>query len=147
MLSIRQATLFDLDQLAPLFDGYRMFYEQPSNLQAAREFLLERFRNLESVIFVAEKDTKLIAFTQLYPSFSSVSMRRIWILNDLFVSSDARKLGVGEGLIKHATSFAKASGAKKLVLQTMRDNTTAQKLYSRMEWIRQDEILDFEFAL
>src|SRR5581483_10999258 len=93
-LNVTQATLDDLDALAPLFDGYRVFYRRASNLPAAREFLRERLALRESVIFIARNERgEALGFTQLYPCFSSVSARRLWILNDLFVAESARGLG------------------------------------------------------
>lgn len=93
---IHQATIEDLDKLAHIFDEYRMFYGQQSNVEQAREFLFDRFEHSESVIFVAkvEGQEEIIGFTQLYPSFSSVSLKRSWILNDLYVMGSYRKLPV-----------------------------------------------------
>src|SRR6266851_4244256 len=93
-----RAGLDDLEALAPLFDGYRRFYRQPSDPQAARAFLAERLKRNESVIFVAVLDGGIVGFTQLYPLFSSVSMKRLWLLNDLFVAPEARRTGAGRGL-------------------------------------------------
>jgi hypothetical protein len=42
---VRQATIRDLEQLVPLFDGYRQFYDHARDVAAAREFLLARFTN------------------------------------------------------------------------------------------------------
>ena len=73
-ITIHQAVLADLDALASLFDDYRQFYGQPSDLAAARAFLQARFEHGESTIFCAKTDGQAVGFTQLYPSFSSVSM-------------------------------------------------------------------------
>jgi len=96
-----------LDVLAPLFDGYRRFYRQPSDLAAARRFLADRLAADESVIFAAalpEADG-LAGFTQLYPFFSSVRMRRVWVLNDLYVAPGARRQGVARALMDAAHAF------------------------------------------
>src|ERR1700732_2431676 len=99
MISIHQATLKDLDGLAPLFDGYRQFYGQESDVAAAKEFLRDRLIHSESVIFIASRDSLAVGFTQLYPSFSSISLARTYLLSDLFVATHARKLGVGRLLL------------------------------------------------
>ena len=78
-----RATLEHLGEVAPLFDLYRQFYEQPPDLEGAREFVRERLERGESVIFLARAGERPAGFTQLYPSFSSVSMRRLWNLKDL----------------------------------------------------------------
>ena len=94
-LSIRRAGLDDLDQLAPLFDAYRQFYQQPGDLQRAGDFLRERLQRDESVILLASRDGAAVGFTQLYPIFSSVRTARTWLLNDLYVAQRTRRGGVG----------------------------------------------------
>jgi hypothetical protein len=93
-ITVRQAVLSDLEALAPLFDSYRQFYGRASDLSAATAFLSARFNHNESVLFIAHEGDKTVGFTQLYPSFSSVSMARILVLNDLFVDEHARRKGV-----------------------------------------------------
>lgn len=146
-MRLRRADLHDLAQLAPLFDQYRQFYKQPSDLAGAREFLKERFIHKESVIFLAQPDAspKLVGFTQLYLSFSSVGMKRLWILNDLFVAPDARQLGAGKALLQAAVDFARADGARGLSLKTAVDNIAAQKLYEASKWTRDEKFLTYNF--
>jgi ribosomal protein S18 acetylase RimI-like enzyme len=117
-----------------LFDQYRVFYKQPSNLELARSFIQQRLRNNESVIFVAlTSDTnKPVGFTQLYPSYSSVRAQKAWILNDLYVDRDYRKQGVGEKLIQTAMEFARQDGASFVELSTAIDNYTARGLYEKI---------------
>ena len=93
-LEVITASFDHLPELAPLFDAYRVFYGQASDVEAARAHLQERFTLGESIVFIAMlevgTETRAVGFTQLYPMFSSVSLRRIWILNDLYVVSDFR---------------------------------------------------------
>lgn len=131
----RLAQLNDVKQIAILFNKYREFYKQDSSLESAELFLTERMMNKESVIFVAEEaGSNLIGFTQLYPSFSSVSLRRLWILNDLFVASEHRGKGAARNLLDAAAEFAKNSGARGLTLKTAHDNSEAQRLYEAHGW-------------
>ncbi len=128
-MNIRKATREDLSGVVELFDGYRRFYEAPSDPEGARRFISARLEAGDSVIFVAEADGRLLGFTQLYPSFSSVSMKRVWILNDLFVAPNQRRSGVGSALLRKAEEFAKETAAKGLVLATQKTNTTAKARY------------------
>lgn len=137
-ITLRRATLDDLDQLAPLFDAYRRFYAQPADLQRARDFLHERLQRGESTILLAELDGRLGGFTQLYPMFSSVRTARIWILNDLFVDESARRQGVAHALLDGAAQFAKQHGAAGLMLETSRDNAPARALYRAAGWSEDD---------
>lgn len=138
-ISIRQAALVDLEALSVLFDGYRQFYGRDSDLCAAKQFLSDRLRHAESVIFIAHDGASPVGFTQLYPSFSSVSLGRIFILNDLFVHESGRCKGVGSGLISAAVEYAQATGAIRLALSTALTNTTAQALYESTGWVRDDD--------
>ncbi len=135
-MEIVRAELADLDLLIPLFDGYRQFYQQPSDPDGARAFLEARLMRAESVIFLAHEHEIGLGFTQLYPSFSSTTMQRLWILNDLFVSPDARGRGLGEALLAAARAFAIDDDAKGLMLATAMTNTTAQRLYERSGYVR-----------
>ena len=137
-MKIITATLDHLELIAPLFNAYRVFYDQASDLEAATAFLRERFLLRESVIYMALEGETAFGFTQLYPSFSSVSMRRLWILNDLFVVPEARGQRVGEALIGAAVSLAQESGAVGLQLETAHNNLSGQKLYERLGFQRED---------
>jgi ribosomal protein S18 acetylase RimI-like enzyme len=129
---IQRATINDLNSLSELFDSYRIFYKQESNVEGAKSFLKERLVNDESVVFIAYDETNPVGFVQLYPTFSSVSMKRSWVLNDLYVNASARKKGFGEKLIKKAIEFAEETGAKGVSLETAIDNVTAQSLYEKI---------------
>jgi GNAT superfamily N-acetyltransferase len=134
-ITIIHAQPNDVDLIVPLFDGYRQFYGQASDLDAARSFVLERMTKGESVIFLAFHESAAVGFIQLYPAFSSVSLKRLWILNDLFVAPAARRRGVARALLERARQFALETDAKGLVLETAADNP-AQHLYEALGWRR-----------
>ena len=144
---IRRGTLDDLDTIAPLFDLYRSFYQQPSDLALARDFIALRLRRQESVILIAERDGTAVAFTQLFPSFSSVRAGRSWILNDLYVRADARRNGIARALLQAAADFARADGAIRLELETDPDNRSAQALYRHMGWEPYEGTLRFRLSM
>lgn len=135
-MEIIKITLDQLHLVVALFNQYRIFYRQTSNLNLAHQFLKERLQNNESHIFVAlaEKDNQKIpvGFTQLYPLYSSVNATKNWILNDLFVHPDYRNKSAGLLLVQAALQFAKATHATFVQLETAVDNTTAKKLYERI---------------
>jgi len=146
-VTTRHTTIDDLDVLAPLFDGYRMFYQQSSDVTAARRFLRDRFEHGQSTILLAEHEGRAVGFTQLYPTFSSVSMQRMYVLNDLFVSPQGRRLGVGRALLEAAARFGQQMGAKELLLQTAIDNHAAQALYETTGWTRDNAFYVYELPL
>ena len=136
---IRRAKKKDIDQLSVLFDKYRIFYKQQSDIVSAKSFLKKRMKRKESVIFVAEERKELIGFTQLFPIFSSVSMKRTWLLNDLYVNEKARGMGAATKLLNAAHEFGVETKSKWLLLQTSADNFTAQKVYEKNSWIRETD--------
>ena len=147
-MNIHQASLADLDSLAPLFDGYRQFYGQPADLGKARSFLAERIERDESLILLARDDAGAGAgFTQLYPLFSSVRAVRTWLLNDLFVASASRRQGVAASLLKAAAEQARERGAASLSLSTALDNAPAQALYESLGWRRESGFCEYSLGL
>lgn len=126
-----------IDKIAPLFDAYRGFYGQPSNLPQSREFIAERIDREESVIFFAsDLCGDALGFVQLYPTFSSIDAHRTWLLSDLFTKTESRGQGVGRLLMNAARAFALSTGAKGMVLETATDNVGAQRLYESLGYVR-----------
>jgi len=144
-----RANAEDVPRLAPLFDAYRQFYRQKSDLPGARTFLAERLIRSESVIFLAllGKDQKAVGFVQLYPCFSSTTMKPLWILNDLFVAPEARRFGVAKALMQRARDWARENRADGLWLETAIDNTPAQSLYERLGWKRDNEFYRYNLLV
>lgn len=144
---VERAVLKDIELLVPLFDEYRVFYGGGSDREGARAFLSERLKLDESVIFVAVEGgghcKRVGGFTQLYPSFSSVTMQRLWILNDLFVTAALRGHGLGSMLLDSARDFALSTKTKGLSLTTMTDNVGAQRLYEAQGYIKDDEFYTY----
>ena len=136
---IRRAKKKDIDDLSILFDKYRIFYKQQSDVDNSRSFLKKRMKRKESVIFVAEERDKLIGFTQLFPIFSSVSMKRTWLLNDLYVNEKSRGIGAATRLLDAAKNFGAETKSKWLLLQTAADNFNAQKVYEKNGWVRETD--------
>lgn len=146
-MEFRRATMEDLPLLSRLFNDYRVWYHQVADLGGAEAFLKERMTKEQSIIIVADEDGRLLGFTQLYPIFSSVRMKRAWLLNDLFVDAGARKQGIAAGLLREAAGFGRSKGAAWLLLQTNDDNFPAQALYEKNGWKRvKDYFYEFDLA-
>lgn len=131
-MKYRKAGSKDLNLLAELFDGYRVFYRKETDIEGAKQFLSERISKKDSEIFVAEnEDGQLTGFTQLYPLFSSTKMRKAWLLNDLFVDPKHRSKGISIGLINKAKELVKESGAFGMFLETEKSNVIGNNLYPK----------------
>jgi len=147
---IRKATIQDLDQLTPLFDQYLIFYKKPSNFEKHKSFLKERLENNEAIIFMAFDDTikdKAIGFTLIYPTFSSILLSKILILNDLYVDSTIRNNGTGEKLILKTVELAKELGVKLVRLRTAKNNVIAQGLYHKMGFVRDEYLYTYDLTI
>jgi ribosomal protein S18 acetylase RimI-like enzyme len=143
-VTVARAGPDDLDAIGPLFDAYRQFYRQPPDLERSHDFLAERLRRGESVVFVARQNGHAVGFMQLYPSFSSTALTRLWILNDLFVVPSARRQGVAARLLGRAQEMAVETGAEAVLLETAVDNP-AQRLYEAHGWVLDREFLHYEW--
>jgi len=139
-IEIRKASVDDAVIVAPLFDSYRSFYKQVPDVDAAFNFIKERLQRNESVIFIAFIKDNAVGFVQLYPVFTSVGMKRAWLLNDLYIHVSSRGKGVATALLDAAKEFAKSTGSKWLMLQTASDNYTAQALYKKNGWKKETDL-------
>lgn len=140
-----QSTIEDLNELSKIFNEYRIFYGQQSNVEKAHEFLFERFEHRESIIFVIKDTSKnmISGFTQLYPVFSSISLERSLILNDLYVLEEYRKQGLGQLLLEEARRYAIQIKAKGIELSTAIKNLQAQRLYERNGYVKDQEFFHY----
>lgn len=141
-MHIIEANTEHLDLVVPLFDAYRMFYRQQTDKNTARQFLNDRIKNNDSIIFLAMVNDEAVGFTQLYPGFSSVSMQRSYILNDLFVDEGYRKQGIGVALLNKAKQLCRDNSFKGLALETETSNP-AQHLYESLGWVKNTNLQYF----
>jgi ribosomal protein S18 acetylase RimI-like enzyme len=153
MITIERAQIADLDSLVPLFEAYREFYRVPLDGQAARRYLHDRLKRSESTVFLAWLDAagassrRAVGFTQLYPTCASLRLAAAWVLYDLYVAAEARRLGVARQLMDRALEHARASGAAVVVLETAVDNRAAQALYESTGWKRDTEFYTYYYDL
>lgn len=145
----RKASLRDVPSIAPLFDAYRCFYGRRSDLKRVQKFLSDRLRKNESVIYFVRlsRSGPPVGFTQLYPTYSSVSMGPIWVLNDLFVAPEARRSGIARLLIEAAHLHARKTNALRVVLSTAHSNRKAQALYESIGYVRDQEFRTYSFEI
>ena len=147
-IQIRNFQQQELNQVAHLFDAYRQFYEERTDINLALRYISERVVNKESVIFVAENDQgSLVGFCQLYPTFCSVAAKPIYVLYDLFVAPSARGQGVAKQLLDAAVVLGKENGKARLDLSTAKTNLTAQALYEANGWVRDHVFFTYSYSL
>ena len=134
-MTVRNAVESDVEKLAVLFDAYRVFYKKESNLSEAKNFLFDRIANKESWIIVAMEEDDMVGFVQLYPLFSSTRMKKLWLLNDLFIVENYRGKGISKQLIEKCKEVCNDTGACGLMLETAKTNKTGNNLYVKTGFI------------
>lgn len=148
LIKITSNNLKFLDSAAFLFNEYRKFYNQESDIEKAKAFLTDRIKNDESKIFLSlDESNNATGFMQIYPGFSSVGIRKIYILNDLFVDEKYRNKGIGKFLINSAKNFAKENGVTKITLTTAKTNEAAQHLYESENYIRDSDYFVYNLEI
>lgn len=144
---IRKAALSDLESVAPLFDLYRQFYGRAADPEGSAGFIKARLTRGDSVILLAGINGRAAGFTQLFPSFTSVGMAPIYVLNDLYVAAQARGNKVGKALIDAAAEHARGQGAVRLTLSTQTTNIRAQHVYEAGGWQREADFYTYNLKL
>jgi len=139
-ITVRKASLTDLDSLSHLFDSYRVFYGKISDLLLGKAFLKDRIENKESEIFASfDAEGTMTGFIQLYPIFSSTRLKRFWLLNDLFVEPACRGQGISKALLYKVQEFSLETGSCGLMLETAKTNKIGNSLYPAVGFVLDEE--------
>ncbi|MGG1674816.1 GNAT family N-acetyltransferase [Neobacillus sp. NRS-1170] len=146
-LIIRQATIQDLNKIVPIFDSYREYFNQQRNPMKVENFLFERFEHLESVIFIVEREGEVIGFAQLYPVFSSLSLQRVWLLNDFFITEAYRQQGVGKQLFAKVKEFSTLTKSKGIELSVEHINQKAWEFWEKLGFKLDEEFRYYYFKI
>jgi GNAT superfamily N-acetyltransferase len=140
----------DLPELLPLMRGYCDFYEvDPSDaelLALARELIASPDRDGLQLI-ARDESGRAVGFATIFWTWSTLSASRIAVMNDLFVSPDARGGGTADALIEACAERARERGATSLDWQTARDNERARRVYDRVGGRADDRWVDYALAL
>lgn len=137
-MEYRNAQQRDLKQLAILFQQYRQLsisLEHRYSQREALNWLSQRLDDSTAAFIIAIEDTQLVGFITLYVGFSSIALKKYWVLNDLYVAEQARGRGIARKLMHRAQNYALDTGAKGLELETAIDNQIAQSLYQSLGFI------------
>ena len=137
-LTVRTATLADVDAIAPLFDAYRRFFTEKPDLEVSRRFLAERLERGESVVLAAYEREEAAGFLQLYPLFSSWYCKRQWFLSDLYVDEGFRERGVGKHLVSACIDYAKRGGARAILVELPFSEPHLVKFYGELGFAKDD---------
>jgi GNAT superfamily N-acetyltransferase len=143
-LSVRQATIQDLPNVIPVFDCYREHFKQQKNPLAVEKFLFEKFEHRESVLYIVEQQTEIIGFAQLYPVFSSLTLQRVWLLNDFYIAEKYRRNGVGNQLFAALKEFCLLTKSKGIELSVEHTNIKGWTFWEK-QGFKLDEAFRYYF--
>jgi ribosomal protein S18 acetylase RimI-like enzyme len=148
-ITVRAALERDGEELAMLFDEYRAFYGETRSPERVLALVREQTVSGKTRFFVATKDSgeELAGFVHLIPSLNTLAIRPIWYLEDLFVRPEARRSGIATALMEYAERFARETGAERLTLATAHDNASAQALYRKLGYVREDHFVYYHRLL
>ncbi len=145
---IIKANVNHIKQVGELFDLYRQFYKYVSNINESTDYISERMKNNESIIFIAtRKQKEVMGFVQLYETFGSLDLGKIIILYDLYVKKDHRKNKIGRQLMLKSHEYAKKINAKRIQLSTATDNFIGQSLYESLGYVKDADFYTYDFEI
>lgn len=147
-MNIKKVSLNELEHLVSLFDQYMVFYQQPSAPSRYRKYLNERILNNEASAFIAYSvNNEPVGFVLNYHTFSSISLGKVVVLNDLFVLPSYRERGIANDLINRVISLAKQTSSTRIDLGTAKDNFSAQALYEKMGFVKDNEYFSYSLVI
>lgn len=145
---IIKANVNHIKQVGELFDLYRQFYKYVSNINESTDYISERMKNNESIIFFAtNKQKEAMGFVQLYETFGSLDLGKIIILYDLYVKKDHRKNKIGRQLMLKSHEYAKKINAKRIQLSTATNNFIGQSLYESLGYVKDIDFYTYDFEI
>ncbi|HEY0493225.1 MAG TPA: GNAT family N-acetyltransferase, partial [Candidatus Dormibacteraeota bacterium] len=127
------ATQADREKLLSLIRGYFDFYQTAFPGAAQMGSLLDRLDTDEGlgIVLVAQEGNDLLGFATLYSTFDTLVAGPILVMNDLFVSAQARRAGIGAALLAAARQYGAEKGYLRIDWVTANDNLAAQRFYDR----------------
>ena len=137
-MEFREARIEDIEQLSKLFHTYRQLsvsMDSTATESESSDWIASRLNDGSGVFLLAISKEQVFGFVTLYQGFSSVSLKKYWVLNDLYVSTSARGTGLGRALMEFAEAYAKSTNAKGIELETSLDNVVAQSLYEDLGYL------------
>ncbi|HZJ92152.1 MAG TPA: GNAT family N-acetyltransferase [Thiopseudomonas sp.] len=146
-MRIIQASLEHLDQLTPMFVDYREFYNAMPQQEDSKAFLTERLNKQEAIILLAIENDAALGFCLVYPSFSSVLLRPIWILNDMYVTEESRRKQVANKLLKALAKQARENNVVRLRVSIHASNEIAQRLYESADFLEDQNFRSYILPL
>jgi ribosomal protein S18 acetylase RimI-like enzyme len=118
------------NQVAALFDAYRVHYGQPSSPESTSSWLHDQLAQHRLAAAAAIRADQVCGFITVAITPASLKLGTAWSIRDLYVASHHRRTGIANALLHHIIHSARVAGALRVSLQTETDNASALKLYT-----------------
>ncbi|PNZ39544.1 GNAT family N-acetyltransferase [Mammaliicoccus vitulinus] len=138
-MNISRLQVNEVNKIIPIFNEYRVYFGEQSDIDAAERFLYENLSSDNAVIFIAEDNDDVIGFIQLYTMLSSMKMSELLIINDLYLTAKARGQRIGEKLMHQVFKYGKENGYETIYLETEKSNIGGNRLYTKLGMQIDDE--------
>jgi GNAT superfamily N-acetyltransferase len=133
-MTIRAVRPDDFAAWLPLWQGYQAFYRvaiSPATTEVTWARLLDPAEPMAAAL-ACHEDGRALGLVHTIRHRSCWTIGDYCYLQDLFVASDARGLGLGRALIEHVHRAAAASGCARVHWLTHETNQDAMLLYDRI---------------
>jgi len=135
MINIREAQVEDAGIILECIKGLAVHVNQLDMVTATEQDIRKSVfaPGTHVKVFVAENEEKKICgFTLIFKSFSTFKAIANYHIEDLFVFTEYRKLGIGAKLMNHIKDFAESEGAKIVDWYVNNRNLSAMDFYDRI---------------
>lgn len=136
-IKIRKAVSSDIADLAgllrDLFSIEEDFQFDEQKQRAGLLMLIESDCN-EKVLFVAEKDKRVIGMCSAQTLISTAEGGKAAMIEDMAVEKSARGNGIGRLIMDEIVSWAKENGITRLQLLADKNNIRAISFYKKNDW-------------
>ncbi|WP_187398893.1 N-acetyltransferase [Micromonospora sp. WP24] len=118
------------DQVAALFDAYRVHYGQRSSPESTGSWIRDQLAQHRLAAAAAIRVDQVCGFITVAIMPASLMLGTAWSIRDLYVAPHHRRTGIANALLRHIIHSARVAGALRVSLQTETDNISALELYT-----------------
>lgn len=128
-ITVRTATVDDIDALMPLELAYCDFYGQSPEPGRLRQLITDLIEEEIGFVLTAADGGELVGFATVSWGVDTTLAAKIAILSDLYVAPGLRGRGLGRSLVQECATRCAEQGITQIKWQTAPENSSARALY------------------
>lgn len=147
-IKIRKAKDADIPSVLGLMREFAEFEYLLESLEITVEDLREVLFGENAFVhcLIAVDDEKIAAYAIFYLHFSSFRGQKSVYLEDIYISENYRKYGLGGKMLKEIAKIGSLHGAVRMDFQVLKWNTPAVKFYEKHGAIIDEDERHFRFT-